>query len=96
MINGYLFISFRFLRSVSYRQFTRLVWDYTGSSNRYPLPCCAYNAIRAKFPSDEGKYKGFEEVDDEDEEQENSVVNNNIFAVFVRHMNRNFMLSSAI
>ncbi|XP_022802031.1 uncharacterized protein LOC111339612 [Stylophora pistillata] len=27
-----------FLRSVAYRKFTRLLWDYIGSSRRYPLP----------------------------------------------------------
>lgn len=60
-----------FLRSVSYRQFTRLLWDYLGSSKRNPLPCCAYNAIRKAFPSDDGRYRGFEEEEegerDEDE-----------------------------
>ncbi|XP_068684941.1 uncharacterized protein [Montipora foliosa] len=50
-----------FLRSVSYRQFTRLLWDFVGSSKRYPLPCCAYNAIRKAFPSENGQYHGFEE-----------------------------------
>lgn len=53
-----------FLRSVSYRQFTRLLWDFVGSSKRYPLPCCAYNAIRKAFPSENGQYLGFEEEED--------------------------------
>ncbi|KAK2570281.1 hypothetical protein P5673_005068 [Acropora cervicornis] len=53
-----------FLRSVSYRQFTRLLWDFVGSSKRYPLPCCAYNAIRKAFPSENGQYHGFEEEED--------------------------------
>ena len=60
----------RFLRSVSYRQFTRLLWDYLGNSKRYPLPCCAYNAIRKAFPSDDGRYRGFEEEEVEEEEGE--------------------------
>lgn len=51
---------FRFFRSVSYRQFFRLVWGYTGCSKRIPLPCCVYNAIRAEFPSEQGDYHGFE------------------------------------
>ncbi|CAH3179583.1 unnamed protein product [Porites lobata] len=54
-----------FLRSVAYRQFTRLLWSYIGSSRRYPLPCCAYNKIRKQFRSQNGRYRGFE--DDENE-----------------------------
>ena len=34
------------LPSVAYRQFVRLVWEYVGKSNRLPLPCCVYNAIK--------------------------------------------------
>ena len=56
----YLFTC-RFLRSVAYRQFTRLLWDYLGSSKRYPLPCCAYSEIRKQFPSEDGSYHGFED-----------------------------------
>lgn len=51
----------RFLRSVAYRQFTRLLWDHLGSSKRYPLPCCAYSEIRKQFPSEDGNYCGFED-----------------------------------
>ena len=65
----FLIIICRFLRSVSYRQFTRLLWDYLGNSKRYPLPCCAYNAIRKAFPSDDGRYHGFEEEEEEEEEE---------------------------
>ncbi|CAH3137497.1 unnamed protein product [Porites lobata] len=54
-----------FLRSVAYRQFTRLLWSYIGSSRRYPLPCCAYNKIRKKFPSQNGHYRGFEDEENE-------------------------------
>ena len=43
----------RFSRAVSYRQLVRLVWDYTGSSTRYPLPCCAYARVRKEFPRKE-------------------------------------------
>lgn len=52
-----------FLRAVAYRQFTRLLWDYIGSSRRYPLPCCAYNKIRKYFPDEKGQYHGFEDDD---------------------------------
>lgn len=59
---------------MAYRQFSRLVWGYLGCSKRFPLPCCAYSAIRQKFPSEDGHYKGFEEEeeeeDDGDEEEE--------------------------
>ncbi|CAH3037187.1 unnamed protein product, partial [Porites lobata] len=55
----------RFLRSVAYRQFTRLLWSYIGSSRRYPLPCCAYNKIRKQFPSQNGHYHGFEDEENE-------------------------------
>ena len=45
---NFLFL-FWFLRSVFYRQFTRLVWDFVGSSKPYPYPCCSYKAIRTAF-----------------------------------------------
>ena len=44
------FYPYRFLLSVAYRQFVRLVWEYVGKSNRLPLPCFVYNAIRSAFP----------------------------------------------
>lgn len=53
----------RFLRSVAYRQFTRLLWEFIGRSRRYPLPCCAYNKIRKHFPDENGHYHGFEDDD---------------------------------
>ena len=56
---------YRFLRAVSYRQLVRLVWGFTGSSRRLPLPSCCYNAIRKAFPNPENQeYKGFEEDED--------------------------------
>ena len=60
------FYPYRFLRSVAYRQFVRLVWEYVGKSNRLPLPCCVYNSIRSAFPTAEEHYHGYEE-EDEDE-----------------------------
>ncbi|CAH3147862.1 unnamed protein product [Porites lobata] len=54
-----------FLRSVAYRQFTRLLWSYIGSSRRYPSPCCTYNKIRKQFPSQNGHYRGFEDEENE-------------------------------
>ncbi|XP_074631276.1 uncharacterized protein LOC141889849 isoform X2 [Acropora palmata] len=53
-----------FLRSVAYRQFVHLVWEYVGKSNRLPLPCCVYNAIRSAFLTAEHQYHGYEEEDD--------------------------------
>jgi len=50
-----------FLRSVAYRQFTRLLWDYIGSSRRYPLACCAYHKTRKHFPEESGQYHGFQD-----------------------------------
>ena len=38
----------KFLRSVSYREFTSLVYGTIGK-RRVPLPACAYHAIRNKF-----------------------------------------------
>ena len=61
----------RLLRAVAYRQFTRLVWGFTGSSQRYPLPCCAYAKIRKAHPDPRDIYKGFEEeAEDEPTEDE--------------------------
>ncbi|XP_065070604.1 uncharacterized protein LOC135695443 [Rhopilema esculentum] len=42
----------KFLRAISYREFTRLVHGRIGNK-RIPLPACAYNKIRQKFPSEE-------------------------------------------
>jgi hypothetical protein len=42
---------FRFLRSISYREFVRLVYGFLGN-RRVPLPSCAYTAIRKAFPTD--------------------------------------------
>ncbi|KAK3745925.1 hypothetical protein QZH41_010221, partial [Actinostola sp. cb2023] len=61
----------QFFRSVAYRQFYRLIWQYNGNLKRLPLPCCVYHAIRSEFPSEDGNYRGFlEEDEDEDEETE--------------------------
>ena len=52
---------FRFLRSVSFREFIRLVYGFLGSK-RMPLPACAYAAIRQQFPvAKEEVYSGFED-----------------------------------
>ena len=37
-----------YLRSVAYREFSRLVYGFLGNK-RIPLPGCAYTAIRKKF-----------------------------------------------
>ncbi|KAK3745187.1 hypothetical protein QZH41_008384 [Actinostola sp. cb2023] len=49
-----------FLHSVAYREFSRMVYGFLGKK-RYPLPACAYSAIRVTFVnrSDEG-FTGFE------------------------------------
>ena len=44
-----------------YRKFSRLLWDFAGHSERYPLPCCTYKAIRTAFPSENGQYYDFED-----------------------------------
>jgi hypothetical protein len=54
-----LTVLFRFLRSVAYRQFTRLVYGKLGKL-RIPLPSCVYQAIRTQFKS-EKTFTGFEE-----------------------------------
>lgn len=48
----YYFVFSRYLRSISYREFTRLVHGYLGK-RRIPLPACAYTAIRKAFPTKE-------------------------------------------
>ncbi|KAK3735917.1 hypothetical protein QZH41_009146, partial [Actinostola sp. cb2023] len=60
-----------YFRSVAYRQFVRLVWEYVGAGKRLPLPCCVYNAIRKAFPDPENFYKGYEEEEEEEEEEDN-------------------------
>ena len=47
---GYYFVFSRYLRSIAYREFTRLVHGYLGK-RRIPLPACAYTAIRKAFPT---------------------------------------------
>ncbi|KXJ05514.1 hypothetical protein AC249_AIPGENE27450, partial [Exaiptasia diaphana] len=55
-----------FLRSVAYRQIVRFIWNYMANTMRIPLASCVYNAIRNKFPSENGNYKGFEEEEEEE------------------------------
>ncbi|XP_020615415.1 uncharacterized protein LOC110053519 isoform X1 [Orbicella faveolata] len=52
----------RFLRGISYREFTRLVHGYLGG-RRIPLPACTYHAIRTTFPEEKSSYAGFETED---------------------------------
>ena len=56
-----IIVYFRFMRSVAYRQFVRLVYAYVGASRRVPLPNCVYNSIREAFPNVDNEYKGYEE-----------------------------------
>lgn len=52
-------ISCSFLRSVAYREFSRLVYGLLGKK-RAPLPACAYTAIRKAFTvSEEDEFTGF-------------------------------------
>ena len=56
---------FSFLRSISYREFSRLVYGFLGNK-RIPLPACAYTAIRKAFPCDKDDgFTGFD-LDEED------------------------------
>ena len=60
----FLYIGYRFLRSVAYRQFVYPVWEYVGASKWLPLPWCMYNAICAAFPTDAEQYHGYEEEEE--------------------------------
>ncbi|XP_044167855.1 uncharacterized protein LOC114951454 [Acropora millepora] len=56
----------RLLRSVSYREFSRLVYGFLGN-RRIPLPASAYAAIRETFPCDKDEdFIGFN-LDEEDD-----------------------------
>ena len=58
----YLFTCFfcRYLQSIAYREFSRLVYGFMGKK-RIPLPSCAYNAIRTAFALQEDEtFTGFE------------------------------------
>ncbi|CAB4007485.1 Hypothetical predicted protein [Paramuricea clavata] len=54
-----------FLRSISYREFTRLIYGLLGN-RRIPLPACAYIAIRNTFPimEKEGQFTGYSDDSD--------------------------------
>ncbi|CAB4003761.1 Hypothetical predicted protein [Paramuricea clavata] len=54
-----------FLRSISYREFTRLIYGPLGN-RRIPLPACAYIAIRNTFPimEKEGQFTGYSDDSD--------------------------------
>jgi hypothetical protein len=55
---------YRFLRSVSYREFSRMVYGVLGTK-RIPLPACAFTAIRKQFPpSKDEELTGFEKDDE--------------------------------
>ncbi|KAK3750113.1 hypothetical protein QZH41_009125 [Actinostola sp. cb2023] len=47
-----------FLRSIAYREFSRMVYGFLGKK-RIPLPACAYTAIRQKFKTDK-EFTGFD------------------------------------
>ncbi len=51
----------RYLRAVSYQEFTLLVHGFLGK-RRIPLPACAYFSIRSTFKAEE-EFTGFEEED---------------------------------
>lgn len=60
----------RYLRSIAYREFSRLVYGFLGD-RRIPLPACAYGAIRKTFPlSDDEEFCGFDFDEEEEEEEE--------------------------
>ncbi len=50
---------YRFLQSVSYREFIRLMHGYLGRNKRIPLSACAYTAIRIALPVEAGKLTGY-------------------------------------
>ena len=64
---------FRYYRSVAYRQFIRLVWEYVGHGKRIPLPCCVYNKIRQTFPDKDNNYRGYEEEEEEEVEESSDI-----------------------
>lgn len=50
----------RYLRSIAYREFSRLVYGFLGNK-RIPLPACAYTKIRKQFPAaEEETFTGFD------------------------------------
>ena len=55
-----LFYLHRFLRSVSYRQFTRMVHGVI-HDKRIPLPACPYHAICTTFKVVDDNFVGYEE-----------------------------------
>ena len=60
-----VFINCRFLRGVSYWEFSRLVYGILGN-RRIPLPACAYVAIRREFlVGKDEHFTGFD-LDEED------------------------------
>ena len=64
---NFLMHFFRFLRSVAYGQYVRLVYEYVGTSRRIPLPnCVTYNRIRKAFPNADGEFVGYEEEERQD------------------------------
>ncbi|PFX14442.1 hypothetical protein AWC38_SpisGene21396 [Stylophora pistillata] len=54
-----------FLRGVSYREFSRLVYGMLGSK-RIPLPACAYMAIKKQFPVNKDESLTGFDLDEED------------------------------
>ena len=55
----------RFFRSVSYWQFSTMVYGVLGAK-RIPLPACVYHSIRKQFPlNKDEEHAGFEPDDEE-------------------------------
>ena len=63
-----IYLLFRFLRGVAYRQFTRMVHGQL-KDRRMPLPSCAYNIIRTTHKPKHDVFTGFDEIETDVESQ---------------------------
>ena len=61
-VNLVISIPYRFLHSISYRQFTRMVHGIL-HDKRIPLPACAYHAIRTAFKVADETFEGYDDND---------------------------------
>ena len=49
-------------RFAAYKSYIYWIYGKLGRNNRRVVPACAVTAIRARFPEEDGRYKGFHEA----------------------------------
>ena len=57
----------RIYRRAAYRQFTMWARGRLGKGNRQVIPACVVTYVRSVYPEASGRYKGYLDVDDDED-----------------------------